>query len=108
MSRKFEFTLRMSLWLLFLAAVLHALLIGWVGLTFGLSLWDVRDVSPTAHWLAALAYPVLLYKLVRKRGLTTTKLVAIWLGAWAFVAYYLLFYLGDGHILDCGFRWSCP
>jgi hypothetical protein len=107
MSRTIELTVRLSLWLLFVAAAIHALFVGWVGLTFGFGLWDAQNLSPTLHWVAAIAFPVLLFKLVPRCSGASKQIVLVWLGAWAFVGYYVLFYLGDGHILDCGLHWSC-
>ena len=102
----FDWGLRSSLWLLFAAAVVHALFIGWTGLTFGLSLWDGTNPLPTLQWLAALVYPILLFKFT-PRGGSLKHLFFFSLGAWTFVGYYVLFVLGDGHILDCGLRWFC-
>jgi hypothetical protein len=107
MNRTLNLTLKISLWLLLVAATFNALLLLQVGLTFGPSLWDATNPSPTIHWLAAIAFPVLLFTLLKRQGVPAKKLVLVWLGAWAFTAYYVLFYLGDGHILDCGLRWSC-
>ena len=107
MTKTLTSTLRLFLWLLFGVAALHALLIGWVGLTFGFSLWDAQNLSPTLHWLAAIAFPILLFKLIPRAHNDLRRIVLVWLGASAFVGYYVLFFLGDGHILDCGLRWSC-
>lgn len=107
MTKTLAWTLRLSLWLLFGLAAVHALFLGWMGLTFGFSLWDAENLSPTLHWLAAIAFPVLIFKLAPRGDNDIKQLAAVWLGAWAFAAYYLLFYLGEGHILDCGLRWSC-
>jgi hypothetical protein len=107
MSKMFDLALRSSLWLLFAAAVVHALFIGWAGLTFGLSLWDGTNPLPTLWWLAALAFPIVLFQFTPRRGESFKHLLFFSLGAWAFVGYYLLFVLADGHILDCGLRWFC-
>ena len=106
-SKTLELSLRISLWLLFVVAALHALLIAWAGVTFGFALWDINRPSPTLHWLAAIAFPLLLFKFVPRTSDDPNRTVLVGVCAWTFVVYYVLFYLGEGHILDCGLRWSC-
>lgn len=107
MARTLDLTLRVLLWVLFVAAAIHALFILWSGLTFGLSLWDAEDPSPTVHWLAALAFPIVLFKLISRRSTNLNRTMLVTVGALAFVVYYVLFYLSDGAAFRCGFRWFC-
>jgi hypothetical protein len=102
-----DLALRVSLWMLFVAAAVHAAFIGWIGLTFGFSLLDRANPLPTIYWLAALAFPFVLFHFAPRRGSERKRLLFVSLGAWAFVGYYVLFVLGDGHVLDCGFRRTC-
>lgn len=106
-ARTLDITLRTLLRLLFLAAALHALVIGWTGLTFGLALWDAENPSPTVHWLAAIVFPILLFKLIPRRSIDPRRTVLVTVGACAFVVYYVLFYLSDGAVFRCGLRWFC-
>ncbi len=69
MARTLDIPLRVLLWLLFFATALHALMVGWTGLTFGFSLWDAGNPSPTLHWLAALLFPIVLFKLIPRRAI---------------------------------------
>ena len=107
MARTLDITLRVLLWLLFLGAALHAIVIGWTGLTFGFALWDADNPSPTVHWLAAIAFPILLFKLIPRRSIDLKRTVMVTVGAWAFVGYYVLFYLSEGAAFRCGLRWFC-
>lgn len=100
MTRALEFTLRGSLWLLFLIAAAHAIFIGFVGLTFGFSLWDSENLSPTLHWIAVIAFPIILFQFVTRFGNSLSRLGLISVGAWVFVIYYVIFYLSGGAILS--------
>lgn len=107
MSRTLDLTLRVLLWLLFLAAAAHAVFILWYGLAYPLPPWDAENLSPTMHWLAALALPIVLFKMIPRRSINLSRTALITVGAWAFVGYYVLFYVGYGAAFRCNFRWFC-
>ena len=107
MVRTLDILLSFLLWLLLIAAAVHALFLLWTGLTFGTDLWDAESPSPTLHWLAAIMFPILLFKAIPRRRIDLRRTMFVTVGAWAFVVYYVLFYLGDGAAFRCGLRWFC-
>lgn len=80
--------MRGSLWLLLASAVVFAAMMLATGLTFGFTLWNVRDPWPTILWIAVLAFPVLILLALKHCIASPLRLTLSFWACWSFVAFY--------------------
>ena len=82
--------LRLGLWLLFPFAVLWALICLVVGLSYGVSLFQLDNLWPTVLWFLVLALPIWIFRSLRSAADDWRRPAITLLGTLAFVTFFAL------------------